>query len=81
MAFQQRSDLNKEAQSFGREAGEAYKVDVLKTKSDYTRDQLIADARNNQKRELKEAEERAKAEEKSSSSSAKDASSFEEKLF
>ena len=64
MAFQQRSDLNKEAQSFGREAGEAYKVDVLKTKSDYTRDQLIADARNNQKRELKEAEERAKAEEK-----------------
>ena len=61
MAFQKRSDLNKEAQSFGLGAGGAYEVDVLKTKSDYTRDQLIADARNRQKRELKEAEEKAES--------------------
>jgi hypothetical protein len=61
MAFQKRSDLNKEAQSFGLGAGGTYEVDVMKTKSDYTRDQLIADAKNEQRRKLKEAEDEAKA--------------------
>jgi hypothetical protein len=61
MAFQKRSDLNKEAQSFGLGAGGTYEVDVMKTKSDYTRDQLIADARNKQRREAAGAEEEAKS--------------------
>ena len=48
-AFQKRSDLNKEAQSFGLGAGGAYEVDVLKTQGDYTKAELVADAKNKRK--------------------------------
>jgi hypothetical protein len=45
-AFETRSKLNREAQAFGRKAGEAYEVDVLKTQGDYTKKELIDDAKN-----------------------------------
>ena len=45
-AFETRSKLNREAQAFGRKAGEAYEIDVPKTKSDFTKEELIQNKRN-----------------------------------
>lgn len=44
-AFETRSKLNREAQAFGREAGEAYEIDVPKTKSDFEKEELIQNQR------------------------------------